>query len=101
VRSLSRAAKDCAVDVLQAQIEKYDLDSDTASLHDLSLDGNEIIDYAECFTRNENGDIVFAFGKHKGFKVIDKSDYINWMLSADFTFDTKEKAKRILNGDLI
>jgi DNA polymerase-3 subunit epsilon len=87
-------------DILKAQIEKYNLDGDMEALHQVSTNGKEIIDYAGKFTRDENGDIVFAFGKNKGIKVIDDPQYVNWMLSANFTHDTKQKARQILNGDL-
>ena len=57
------------VDILEAQIERYDLDSSIDNLQELSTQGKEIIDYAGKFTRNEAGDIIFTFGKNKGKKV--------------------------------
>jgi DNA polymerase III subunit epsilon len=88
------------MEVLQSQVEKYELGPDTAMLHDLCSNGQEIIDFAGKFIRNEKGEIVYAFGPHKGVKVIDETGFALWMLSKDFTFDTKEKAKKILNGVL-
>ena len=71
-------------------------------MHELCADGKEIIDFDGKFTRNENGDIVFNFSKdNKGKRVIDEPGFVSWMLRADFiTYDTKEKARRILIGEL-
>ncbi len=87
-------------EILSAQVEKYGLSS-IDELQEISNRGKEIIDYAGKFTRNENGDIVFAFGKHQGEKLTDKLSYVDWMLRSEFTRDTKQKAKLIINGDLV
>ena len=88
------------VDVLNAQIERYELGDDIGQLQEISTQGKEIIDYAGKFTRDENGDIVFTFGKNKGKQVVDERDYVEWMCRGEFTFDTKEKGKGILRGEM-
>jgi DNA polymerase-3 subunit epsilon len=88
------------VEILNAQLEKYELDSNIDNLQEISTQGREIIDYAGKFTRNEAGEIVFNFGKIQGKRVIDDPEYVNWMLTKDFTHDTKNKAKQILSGQL-
>ncbi|MFA5417030.1 MAG: 3'-5' exonuclease [Bacteroidales bacterium] len=87
-------------DVLRAQIARYSLDGGIEQLQEISLQGKEVIDYAGSFTRDENGNIVFSFGKNKGMRVVKNRDYVSWMLSNDFTSDTKRKAKLILSGEL-
>lgn len=89
------------VDILEAQIGKYGLGNDIEQLQEISTQGKEIIDYAGNFTRNENGDIVFTFGKHKGKRLVDERDYVEWMCKGNFTEDTKDKAKAILIVDAI
>ena len=89
------------VDILKTQVERYGLANDINQLQEISTQGREIIDYAGKFTRSEQGDIVFTFGKNKGKKVIDDPEYVDWMCGKDFTFDIKEKARRILSGDLM
>lgn len=44
--------------------------------------------------RLEEGDIVFAFGRHAGDPVSEHPDYVDWMLGADFP----EETKRILRS---
>jgi DNA polymerase III subunit epsilon len=89
------------VEILSNQILKYKLSDSVDELHNLCNRGNEIIDYERKFIRNEIGEIVFAFGKHKGAKVTDQPDYLRWMLSADFTNHTKFIINQLLNNELI
>ena len=88
------------VDVLGAQIDRYGLGDDIAQLQELSTQGQEIIDYAGKFTRDDNGDIVFTFGKNKGRRVVDDPSYVEWMCRGEFTRDTKEKGMGILSGEI-
>lgn len=88
------------VDILKAQIEKYDLGNNMDELQKISTQGKEIIDYAGKFTKNEHGDIVFNFGKNKNKRVIDDPEYVKWMLKTEFTYDTKQKAIQILKGEI-
>ena len=88
------------MDILNAQIERYDLGNDIDELQEISTQGKEIIDYAGKFTRNEEGEIIFNFGPHKNKRVIEEAGFARWMLTKDFTFDTKEKVRQILKGEL-
>ncbi len=88
------------VDILSAQVERYDLDSDIDQLQEVSTHGREIIDYAGKFTRNEYGDIIFTFGKNKGKLVTSERVYANWMLRGNFTTDTINKLKMIFKGEI-
>jgi len=88
------------VDVLGAQIDRYALGNDIEQLQELSTQGQEIIDYAGKFTRDEKGDIVFTFGKNKDRRVVDDPSYVDWMCRGEFTKDTKEKGRKVLNGEI-
>ena len=82
-------------EVLKAQIERYDnLEGDVTFLSDFSRHSNfEMVDYAGRLAKNENGETIYNFGKHKG-KTIQQVNqrepgYYGWMLEADFTNHTK------------
>lgn len=86
-------------EILFAQMEQYDdMPSDVDGLHDFCNDGQEVIDYAGKLTKNEAGDVVFTFGKHKGKRVIDEKSYVNWMLGGEFTMNTKQILKKIIQN---
>lgn len=52
------------------------------------------------FRREEDGTVVFGFGKHKGQNVHAHHDYVRWMLRKDFSPDTQAWCHRILSSDL-
>ncbi|MGB0838643.1 MAG: exonuclease domain-containing protein [Chitinophagales bacterium] len=89
-------------EVLLAQIEKYEPDNDLQntmkSLHEYTTNPN-IVDLAGRLAKNNRGDIVFNFGKHKGKpveKVIRETpQYYNWMMNNDFPLDTKQRLREI------
>ena len=82
-------------DVLKAQIERYDnLEGDVTFLSDFSRHSNfEMVDYAGRLAKNENGETIYNFGKHKGKTILQVNQsepgYYGWMLEADFTNHTK------------
>jgi len=51
---------------------------------------------------NEEGDMIFGFGKHKGAKVADvltrEPGYFGWMMNADFPLYTKEVLRKFRNN---
>ena len=57
----------------------------------------ERIDLGGSLAKNEAGDIVFTFGKHKDKAVLDviRNDpsYYQWMLKGNFSEDTKTKLR--------
>jgi DNA polymerase-3 subunit epsilon len=89
-----------SVEVFAAQIEKYGLEPNVESLHDICNQGNTIIDYERKFTRNEYGDIVLTFGKNIGKKALNDPSYLQWMLTGKFSHHTKLCINKILSGEL-
>jgi DNA polymerase-3 subunit epsilon len=82
------------MEVLLAQVNKYDeLEDEVEFLHDFSKRGNSI-DFAGHITENKNGQAVFNFGKNKGKPVIDvlknQPGYYSWMMDAQFPSYTKK-----------
>ncbi len=82
------------MEVLLAQVEKYDeLEEEVEALHDFSKRGNSV-DFAGHIVENEDGVAVFNFGKNKGVSVIDilkkQPGYYSWMMDAQFPSYTKK-----------
>ena len=85
--------------ILLAQIEKYpDVPNSVAELSAYSTEGQKrSVDITGKLSYNENNEIIFSFGKHKGERVIDNADYAGWVLGSDFPEDTKAIVRQTLN----
>lgn len=97
--------------VLESQVERYDkmevndnlgkkigdFANDMEVLHNLTF--TKMADLAGRMVYNNNDEIVFNFGKHRGKLVSNvlKSEpsYFDWMMKGDFTRDTKRKLTEI------
>jgi len=82
------------LEVLKAQVEKYEeLDGNVEMLSDFSKRGNAI-DFAGQIVEGENGEPVFNFGKNKGKSVVEvlktNPGYYGWMMDAQFPSYTKK-----------
>ena len=89
------------LEVLEAQLDKYpdDLQNDVNFLAEYSKMNNNV-DFAGRIIRNDNGEEVFNFGKHKGVPVVDvlrriDPSYYSWMMQGDFPQNTKQVLTRI------
>lgn len=107
----AQADTEATLEVLLAQIEKYDgiaikdkfgklnipVLPDVQALHKLSM--SNAIDFACRFVYNANGVAVINFGKHKDKSVeqVLKSEpsYYDWFMKSDFTLDSKRKFTEI------
>lgn len=81
-------------EVLKSQLDKYDdLENDIDFLSKYSSFTRNV-DFAGRFIYDEKDQEVINFGKHKGRKLVDvlSTDpaYYTWMMSGDFTLDTKK-----------
>jgi DNA polymerase-3 subunit epsilon len=82
-------------EVLKAQLERYEqLEPDVNFLSNFSRNSNfEMVDYAGRLAKNEKGETIYNFGKHKGKTIqqvnTNEPGYYGWMLEADFTNHTK------------
>jgi len=45
--------------------------------------------------RREEGEVVFAFGRHAGEPVAERPDYVGWMLRSEFPSETKRILRRL------
>ena len=85
------------LEVFKGQLARYE-DLGSSSLEELHAYCNRdgIVDYARKLARNEVGEIVFNFGKHKGEVVAKRLDYARWMIDSDFPEGTKMVLRKIL-----
>jgi DNA polymerase III subunit epsilon len=85
-------------EVFEGQLERYG-DIAAWSLDQLHEYCNRdvIVDYARKLTRNDTGEIIFNFGKHKGQTVCSQPEYAQWMVENDFPEGTKMILREILS----
>jgi len=86
-------------EVLMAQLDRYpDLKNDITFLSEYSS-FNRNVDFAGRMVYNDSGVEVFNFGKYRGMSVAEvlKKDpgYYSWILSSDFTLNTKAMLTKI------
>lgn len=83
--------------ILYAQLARYpDIPKNFKDLALYSNYGRPILDLAGKFEQKESGEVVFAFGPHKGKPVKSEKGFLQWMLTKDFTRDTKRVAEKLL-----
>jgi DNA polymerase-3 subunit epsilon len=90
------------IDIFEKLVEKYGLPSDIDDMDKMYMgnDRDKMVDLEGKMTRDEAENIIFTFGKYRDMKVEDvwKTDakYFSWMLTGDFTADTKRIVKAII-----
>lgn len=89
------------IEVFEAQIQQHDqLPESTEKIEQFTLNGKTIIDYAGYFVKDQSGDIVFNFGKHKNKIASQEQSYLQWMLQSDFPIQTKRVIQKIIDNQL-
>ena len=84
------------LEVFLKQIERYtDLGPTVADIQRMTEPLNTL-DAAGKLQKNDIGEIVFTFGKHRGKRVVDCLDYARWMLAADFSAETKDILRKVI-----
>lgn len=107
----AEADTEATMDIFLAQIERYDqqpvtdslgnrlgvIQNDMEALHQLTT--SNMIDLAGRMIRNEKGEAVINFGKHKSKSVLqvlkEEPSYYDWIMKGDFPLDTKRKLTEI------
>ncbi len=107
----AEADTQATMDVLYAQIERYEnqevtdgqgnrvgfIKNDMEELHKITA--TEMVDLAGRMVKNDKGEPVFNFGKHKNKTVLnvfkEEPSYYDWMMNGDFPLDTKRKLTEI------
>jgi DNA polymerase-3 subunit epsilon len=90
----SKADTEATLEVLKAQLDRYDdLENNVEKLAEFSS-YNNIVDFAGRIIYDENGIEIFNFGKHKGKPVElvfrEEPSYYSWMMNGDFPLYTKK-----------
>lgn len=107
----AEADTQATMDVLFAQIERYENQEVTDGLgnkvgiikNDMDelnkLTATEMVDLAGRMVKNDKGEPVFNFGKHKKKPVLtvfkEEPSYYDWMMNGDFPLDTKRRLTEI------
>lgn len=74
-------------------------DLDTPEKIDLFCQGEKgRVDIAGKLYKDQDGIVRYNFGKARDEKITDNIGFAEWMLKNDFSKDTKDKLKQILNG---
>jgi DNA polymerase-3 subunit epsilon len=105
------ADTEATMEVLFAQVERYENQKVTDGLgnelgiikNDMEvlnqLSSSEMIDLAGRMVKNDKGEPVFNFGKHKNKPVLtvfkEEPSYYEWMMNGDFPLDTKRRLTEI------
>ncbi len=113
----AEADTQATMEVLYAQLKRYENQEVTDGLgkkmgvikNDMDvlnkLFSSELVDLAGRMTRNEKGEPVFNFGKHKNKPVLQvfktEPSYYDWMMNGDFPLDTKRRLTEIKLSGLL
>lgn len=95
----AEADTEATYEVLLAQLQRYpELENNVKKLAEFSTH-RKFADFAGFLGYDEDGNIIFSFGKHKGKKVEQVLDeepgYFGWILNADFPLYTKKVLTQI------
>ena len=77
------------LEVFRSQADRYRDFGDTVDDVHRFCNPQVVVDFARYLTRNQKGEIVFNFGKHKGKPIMEELDYVRWMLEGEFPVATK------------
>jgi DNA polymerase-3 subunit epsilon len=107
----AEADTQASIDVLMAQIERYENQPVTDThgtqigtiANDMdalaALSSSNIVDLAGRMIRTNKGEVIFNFGKHKGKPVLsvlkDEPSFYDWVMKGEFSLDTKRKLTEI------
>ena len=87
------------LEVFMAQLERYEnLSNEVKDLSEFSKNSaHGSVDFAGRLAKNEQQEIIYNFGKHKG-KTVEQvmkiePGYYGWMLEADFPYETKARLR--------
>lgn len=86
------------LEVFKAQVKHYE-DLSAMSIEQLNdfCGGKIRVDLAGTIVLNDDGIAVYNIGKDKGFSVKQHPGFAKWMLDKDFTTNTKNIIKKLLN----
>lgn len=107
----AEADTEASLEVLIAQVQRYENQPVTDS-HGLklgiitndmdalaALSSSDMVDLAGRMIRNNKGEVILNFGKHKGKSVLtvlrEEPSFYDWVMKGEFSLDTKRKLTEI------
>lgn len=85
--------------VFTMQIQKHFQNSSLEEISKVTFDNKPYVDVDSKLTKNENGEIIYNFGKHIGKTIKQEPGFANWMLDQPFiNSQTKQIVKRELDS---
>lgn len=101
----AEADVEATIDVLMAQLERYEVLGNTVDSILGCIGEEKIVDYARRFCFDDKNNEIFNFGKFKGRLVSEvlrnEPQYYDWMMKGDFPLHTKKKLTELLNRTLL
>lgn len=95
----ANADTQATLEVLMAQLERYDIPSTVGELAEYTAGSQKFADFAGRIVYDNEGIECFNFGKYKGLRVADvfrrDTGYYGWLTSGDFPEYTKRVFTRI------
>lgn len=90
----AEADTNATYEILKAQLDRYEeLENSMKKLSEFTT-RKQVVDFAGFIIKNDKGEEIFTFGKHKGRKVEEileeEPGYFGWILNADFPLYTKK-----------
>ncbi|WP_299452963.1 3'-5' exonuclease [uncultured Microscilla sp.] len=86
------------LEIFESQLTThFDEEPSINEIHNLCFSSRHV-DFSRRLARDKEGEIVFAFGKHKGERVRDNRGYAEWMLKGGFPADTKRVLQELLQS---
>lgn len=92
----AEADTEATYEVLKSQLDRYEgtIKNDIEQLSNMTTN-KHIVDYAGRLVRNDAGEVIVNFGKHKGKLLRDvyhnDKSYFAWVYNGDFALDTKQQ----------
>lgn len=84
------------LEIFESQLQQhFDDELNVDQIHNMCF-SSRAVDFSRRLKRDEEGEIVFAFGKNKGKRVVDNKGYAEWMLKGDFPADTKRILRELI-----
>ena len=86
------------IELLESMVSEHSHEIGDKSLKGLSefIGEGKNIDILGVIKEGENGEAVFAIGKHKGKRLKDNRSYCEWMLKSNFSQNTKDAIVKVL-----
>lgn len=84
----AEADVNATIEVFLAQIEHLDAPGTINDIALYSNYGKPVLDLSGKFTLDDNGQVIFNFGQHKGLPAMEHIEYVMWMHQKDFASDT-------------